>query len=187
MPPGTPYHHVMGVPGFMMLRDFGSRSIDKYLTSYEIHRLTIRRHPASLMAPIAAASGGLVLAGVGGTWLGGGNGAMILWLAWLAVLGWLVWRFIAWTVTYFVITEYRVTLISGVLNRRIAMMPLGKVSDITLDRSLLGRMLGYGTVVLESTGQDQALRNVVFLPYPEQLYFDISSMISLAKDESPDF
>jgi uncharacterized membrane protein YdbT with pleckstrin-like domain len=78
-------------------------------------------------------------------------------------------------------------LIGGVLNRRIAMMPMGKVSDINLDRSLLGRMIGYGTIVLESTGQDQALRNVEYMPYPEQLYLDISSMIFPARDESPDY
>jgi hypothetical protein len=176
----------MGVPEFMMLRDFGSRSIDKYLTPYEINRLTIRRHPASLQAPVAAAFAGLVLAGLATAWLGGGI-AMLVWWAWLAIVGWLVWRLIGWSMTYFVITEYRVTLISGVLNRRVAMMPLEKVSDITLDRSILGRMLGYGTVVLESTGQDQALKNVIFMPYPEQLYVDISAMISAAKDEAPDY
>lgn len=183
----TPYHRVMSLPEFMMLRDFGSRSIDKYLTPYEVNRLTIRRHPASLMIPIAAAGGGLILAGLLSTWLGGGGAVMFIWLAWLASVGWLVWRFVGWSVTYFVITEYRVTLISGVLNRRVAMMPLEKVSDITLDRSLLGRLLGYGTIVLESTGQDQALRNVIYMPYPEQLYLDISSMISVAKDEDPDY
>ncbi len=177
----------MSLPEFMMLRDFGSRSIDKYLMPYEVNRLTIRRHPASLMAPIGAAFGGLVAAGALSTWLGGGSVTMVLWWAWLGLLGWLVWRLIAWTMTYFVITEYRVTLISGVLNRRVAMMPLEKVSDITLDRSLLGRIIGYGTIVLESTGQDQALRNVIFMPYPEQLYLDISSMMSVAKDESPDY
>ncbi|HEX6469378.1 MAG TPA: PH domain-containing protein [Streptosporangiaceae bacterium] len=178
----------MSVPEFMMLRDFGSRSIDKYLMPYELTRLTIRRHPASLMAPIAAAFGGLVLAGAVNSWLGAGGGiTMILWLAWLGLVGWLVWRLIAWSMTYFVITEYRVTLISGVLNRRVAMIPGEKVSDITLDRSLLGRIFGYGTIVMESTGQDQALKNVHYMPYPEQLYLDISSMISLAKDESPDY
>jgi uncharacterized membrane protein YdbT with pleckstrin-like domain len=177
----------MSVPEFMMLRDFSSRSIDKYLLPHEVNRLTIRRHPASLMAPVAAAAAGLILAGLGSAWLGGGSVTMVIWLAWLGTLGWLAWKLIAWSEAYFVITEYRVTLISGVLNRRVAMMPLEKVSDITLDRSLLGRMLGFGTIVLESTGQDQALRNVIFMPYPEQLYLDISSMISLAKDESPDY
>jgi hypothetical protein len=183
----TPYHHVMGLPEFMMLRDFGSRSIDKYLLPHEVNRLTIRRHPASLMMPAGAALGGLIAAGVLSIWLGGGSAMMVVWLAWLGTLGWLAWKLIAWTEAYFVITEYRVTLISGVLNRRVAMMPLEKVSDITLDRSLLGRIFGYGTIVLESTGQDQALRNVVFMPYPEQLYLDISSMMSVAKDESPDY
>jgi membrane protein YdbS with pleckstrin-like domain len=177
----------MSVPEFMMLRDFGSRSIDKYLMPYEVTRLTIRRHPASLLAPVGAAFGGLVLAGAVSSWAGGGGITMILWLLWLGLVGWLVWRIIAWSMTYFVITEYRVTLISGVLNRRVAMIPGEKVSDITLDRSLLGRILGYGTIVMESTGQDQALKNVPYMPYPEQLYLDISSMISLAKDESPDY
>jgi uncharacterized membrane protein YdbT with pleckstrin-like domain len=176
----------MGVPEFMMLRDFDSRTINKYLMPYELSRLTIRRHPASLLAPISAAVGGLILAGAVSAVLGGGI-TMILWLLWLGLLGWLAWRVIEWSMTYFVITEYRVTLIGGVLTRRVAMMPLEKISDITLDRNLIGRILGFGTIVLESTGQDQALRNVIFMPYPEQLYGEISAMISAAKDESPDY
>ena len=32
----------------------------------------------------------------------------------------------------------------------VAMMPLLKVTDMTYDRSLLGRIVGYGTFVLES-------------------------------------
>jgi uncharacterized membrane protein YdbT with pleckstrin-like domain len=177
----------MGLPEFMQLRDFGSRSMDKYLMPHEDSRITIRRHPASLMMPVLLAFAGLVAAGSLNAWVGGNQYTMILWWIWLALLAWLVWRVIAWSMAYFIITKYRVMLITGVLNRRIAMMPMGKVSDINLDRSLLGRIIGYGTIVLESTGQDQALRNVVFMPYPEQLYFDISSMIFPSKDESPDY
>jgi uncharacterized membrane protein YdbT with pleckstrin-like domain len=169
----SPYHHVMGVPEFLQLRDFGSRSINKYLMNYEESRITIRRHPASLMMPIAVAFLGLVAAGTISAWAGANSTTMILWWIWLGLLGWLIWKIIAWSMTYFIISEYRVMLISGVLNRRIAMMPLSKVSDINLDRPLIGRILGYGTIVLESTGQEQALRNVIFMPYPEQLYVDI--------------
>jgi uncharacterized membrane protein YdbT with pleckstrin-like domain len=130
---------------------------------------------------------GLVAAGSLTALIGQNQYTMILWWVWLVLLAWLVWKLIVWSMAYFIITKYRVMLISGVLNRRIAMMPMGKVSDINLDRSVLGRILGYGTIVLESTGQDQALRNVVFMPHPEQLYFDISSMIFPSVDESPDY
>jgi hypothetical protein len=183
----SPYHHGMGVPEFMQLRDFGSRSITKYLMGHEDSRITVRRHPAALMVPVALAFGGLVLAGTANAWAGVNDITMLLWWVWLALLGWLIWKLIGWSMLYFIITEYRVILISGVLNRRVAMMPLNKVSDIKLDRSVLGRMFGYGTIVIEGSGQDQALRNVVYMPYPEQLYLDISSTLYPATDESADY
>jgi uncharacterized membrane protein YdbT with pleckstrin-like domain len=183
----SPYHHHMSLPEFMQLRDFGSRSITKYLMGYEASRLTIRRHPAALMMPVALAFGGLVLAGTVNAWAGANDTTMLLWWAWLGLLGWLIWKLIGWTMLYFIITEYRVILISGVLNRRVAMMPLNKISDIKLDRSMLGRMLGYGTIVIEGSGQDQALRNVVYMPYPEQLYLDISSVLYPSTDEAADY
>ena len=87
---------------------------------------------------------------------------------------------------FFLVTEHRVMLITGVLNRNVAMMPVAKVTDIALERSLGGRMLGYGEFILESAGQKQALRNVGHMPYPEQLYFEVSSVIFGSTDESPD-
>jgi hypothetical protein len=183
----SPYHRVMSVPEFLRLRDFGSRSINKYLMHYEDSRITIRRHPASLMGAITLAFAGLVAASSVNAWAGANDFTMLLWWGWLGLLGYLIWKIISWSMLYFIITEYRVMLISGVLNRRIAMMPLNKVSDIKLDRSLLGRMLGYGTIVIEGSGQDQALRNVIYMPYPEQLYLDISSVLYPATDESPDY
>ena len=39
-----------------------------------------------------------------------------------------------------------------------------------LHRSLLGRLLGYGTFVIKSSGPDEKIR---FLPYPEQLYLEV--------------
>ena len=82
--------------------------------------------------------------------------------------------------------EHRVMVVSGVLNRTVAMMPVAKVTDIALNRSIGGRLLGYGEFVMESAGQKQALRNVRFMPYPEQLYLEVSSVIFGTIDESPD-
>ena len=49
-----------------------------------------------------------------------------------------------------------------------------------------GQLLGFGEFVVESAGQDQALRHIEYLPYPEQLYLEVCGLIFKEKDESPD-
>ena len=50
-------------------------------------------------------------------------------------------------------------------------MPLGKITDMTYVRPLLGRTLfRYGHLVLESAGQAQALEEVKFLRDPDHFY-----------------
>ena len=56
-----------------------------------------------------------------------------------------------------------------------SMMPLAKVTDMSFQRSASGRLLGYGEFG-ESAGQDQALTNVDYLPYPEQLYLEVCGL-----------
>ncbi|MDL4771613.1 MULTISPECIES: PH domain-containing protein [Thermomonosporaceae] len=172
----------MNMQDMMVFRDSGSRTVDKYLMSHEGRVIAVRRHPAVLMYPVAVVLGGLVLCGVAGVLVG----LIWIWWLWLLTLGLLLWKVIAWSMEFFLVTEHRVMVISGVLNRDVAMMPLAKVTDIALERSVLGRMLGYGEFVMESAGQKQALRNVGFMPYPEQLYLEVSSVIFGAEEESPD-
>jgi uncharacterized membrane protein YdbT with pleckstrin-like domain len=166
----------------MVYRDAGSRTVDKYLMSHEGRVIAVRRHPAVLLLPLVLVVAGLILCGFAATV---GNVLWILWL-WLLPIGYLAWKLLAWSVEFFLVTEHRVMVISGVLNRNVAMMPLSKVTDIALERSIAGRMLGYGEFVMESAGQKQALRNVGYMPYPEQLYLEVSGMIFGAEEESPD-
>jgi hypothetical protein len=42
---------------------------------------------------------------------------------------------------------------------------------------VLGRLLGYGTLIVASPGRRQAFRKVRYLPYPEQLYLEISALL----------
>lgn len=172
----------MNVQDMMVFRDAGSRTVDRYLMSYEGHVIAVRRHPAVLLRPVGEVVGGLIVAGFASTALD----LVWIWWAWLALLVRLVWKVFSWSIEFFLVTEHRVMLVTGVLNRKVAMMPLAKVEDIKLERSVGGRLLGYGEFVMESAGQKQALRNVTFMPYPEQLYLEVSSMIFGAEDESPD-
>jgi len=139
----------------------------------------VRKHPAVLLAPVAWAVVGLVIAAVlSDTLLRHSSGlTWIVWAIWGLVFLRFLWAATNWAVDYFVVTSHRFIETSGLFNRKVAMMPLAKVTDMTFQRSVLGRMLGYGTFILESAGQDQALSTVDHIPYPEQLYLEVCSLL----------
>lgn len=96
----------------------------------------------------------------------------------VAVVLYLSYQVTQWWMDHFIVTNRRVLLISGVLTKRTAIMPLLKVTDMTFEQTPLARMLRYGTFVFESAGQDQALSRVSHLPGgPRQLYLQISELL----------
>jgi len=159
----------------------------KHLLPTESQVITVRFHPAVLIKPVALCLAGLALAGLLSTTIARSDGAVLLviWLAWLVLLLRLLWKAVNWSVDYFVVTSERLLLTRGFLTRRVNMMPLSKVTDMSFKRSFQGRLLGYGEFIVESAGQDQALRNVEYIPYPEQLYLLVCGMLfpSSADDE----
>jgi membrane protein YdbS with pleckstrin-like domain len=91
-------------------------------------------------------------------------------VVWGLVALWVAWRVGDWYFDRFVLTSRRVMVVSGMVSRKVAMMPLARVTDMAYNQSPVGRMLGYGSFILESAGQDQALREVHHLPHPRDLY-----------------
>ena len=158
--------------------------VGKYLLPHEQEVITVRKHPAVLLAPLAWAVLGLIVAAVLSESLFRHSSALtwIVWGVWGLVFLRFLWYAFQWAVDYFIVTSHRFILTSGVFSRRVAMMPLVKVTDMTFRRSALGRILGYGTFILESAGQDQALSTVDHIPYPEQLYLEVCSLIFPNKD-----
>ncbi|HZI74814.1 MAG TPA: PH domain-containing protein, partial [Gemmatimonadales bacterium] len=156
-------------------RNAGPASVNKYLLPHEHQVITVRKHPAVLLTPIALALAGVLAALVLGTTVFSGSRSAIIVLVLGAVvlllnLAFKIWE---WSEDYFAVTSDRMLEASGVFTRKIAMMPLVKVTDMSFRRSTMGRLLGYGEFILESAGQDQALRNIDHVPYPEQLYLEI--------------
>lgn len=137
---------------------------------------------------MAMVLGGLILAGALSNTVAEHSGTLlaVIWWAWLVLLVYLVWKVAQWSVDYFVVTNQRMVYTYGLITRKVAMMPLGKVTDMSFQRSPAGRMLGYGTFILESAGQDQALREINYIPYPEQVYLEVCGMIFPGKDDSDD-
>jgi membrane protein YdbS with pleckstrin-like domain len=161
-------------------------SVNKYLLPHERQVISVHEHPAVLIGPIFLVLAGLAVAGWLSNSVADGNGTAIavIWILWGILLLWLGMKIWDWSVNYFVVTSQRLLLAQGVIVRKVNMMPLAKVTDMRFERSTIGRILGYGEFIVESAGQDQALRNIRFIPYPEQLYLEICGLIF--KEEADD-
>jgi len=161
-------------------------AVNRYLLPNEQQVITVRRHPAILIGPSVLTLGGLIVAGVLTATVLHGNGALVtvVWVAWLVLFVRMIWKAINWAVDFFVVTSHRILLTSGVLTRKVGMMPLAKVTDMSFQRSFAGRLLGYGEFIVESAGQDQALRNIDHIPYPEQLYLEVCGMLFGSDDQA---
>ncbi len=104
-----------------------------------------RRHGVVLAAPFARA---LVLAAVGiGLMVVGWPAtiaAVALQVLAAAVAVRAVW---AWESTRVVLTTEKLFVVHGILRRRSASVPLSRVGPVEVEQTLLGRLLGYGTIV----------------------------------------
>lgn len=94
-------------------------------------------------------------------------------LAWLA----LGWRALERHFDLFVATDKRILKYRHLLVTDVPMMRMSKVTDLRYTRSVWGEILGYGTIIIESAGQDQAIRDLTFLPDPVENYRRLCEVI----------
>ena len=150
----------------------------KYLLPTERPVINIRRHWAVLAAStiqsvlllILGVLLARVLSGVGFVQM------VVVYFCVFVVVRWM-WIIGDWYVEKLVVTDKRLLLVTGIVTRKVAIMPLVKVTDLTFNRSATGLMLGYGQFVVETAGQDQALSHIDFVPQPEKLYMQISELL----------
>jgi uncharacterized membrane protein YdbT with pleckstrin-like domain len=73
----------------------------------------------------------------------------------LALVGrFTVFPVVRWRTTHFVVTDRRVLVREGVFSRRGMDIPLRRISSVQFRHSLLERMLGSGTLVIESESDE---------------------------------
>lgn len=153
--------------------------LERYLLKGERIVVAVHRHWATIAEPVALAIVGFVVA----LWLSAtlderaAEFGDLVWWLWFALLGRALFYLWEWQREWFIATDRRLLLIYGFVVRKVDMMPLGKVTDMTYHRTVAGRLLGYGTFVLESAGQDQALSNLAFIPRPDATYKSIIAQI----------
>jgi hypothetical protein len=74
-------------------------------------------------------------------------------LAFVVWAGYVVLRWLAWRSTYFVVTTERIISRTGVIARTGHEIPLDRVNDINFRQRLWERMVGAGSLVIESAGE----------------------------------
>jgi membrane protein YdbS with pleckstrin-like domain len=150
--------------------------VRRYLFPTEKFRGEWRRHPIHIVKALSVGVLSTFVLGLASGFISKYDipgATTVLVVIWVLAMGWVLWNVIEWYFDRFVLTNKRIMLVTGIVTRNVAMMPLARVTDMKYTQTPLGRVLGYGTFEIESAGQDQALRQVSDLPNPTDLYLQV--------------
>ena len=139
------------------------------LTGTESITLNVHQHPVILGRPIGFA----LLATFAAIWMVTGDDPWLPPFVVLLVLG--LWVRVGIKEyerrrNSFVATNKRIMKVEGIFHVRVPMMRHSKVTDMSLDLPLIGRILGFGSITIESAGQNQPIRDIRYIRYPTQTY-----------------
>lgn len=98
-------------------------------------------------------------------WLGDtlttiGNWTLVLVAAFVFVV-WVIRPFLYWITTQYVFTNRRIIVRSGLVARHGRDMPLSKVNNVSFDVSVMGRLLNYGSLTIDSASDEALVINDV--------------------------
>ncbi|WP_213452720.1 PH domain-containing protein [Rhizomonospora bruguierae] len=102
--------------------------------------------------------------------------ALVL-VAWLAL-----WPFLVWKTTHYVFTNERVLLQHGVFSRGRRDIPLGRVNDHSMNQSLMERILGCGTLTIESAGE-RGQSVLTDIPHVERVQTTLYELVEGDRDK----
>ena len=144
-------------------------------------------HKLSFLGPIALA---IILAIGGFVSLANADMPIISIALFGAALLPLLWTYILYTSSEFAVTDKRVIIKIGFIQRRTVETMLSKVEGIEVNQGIVGRMLDYGTIVISGTGgTKETFRNIAApLEFRRQVQGQLSSTptsasIAPARDE----
>jgi len=109
---------------------------------------------------------------------GGGTVAAVLGLIVISVVSSIlvIQRLQRWYTRY-ALTDFRLIRSWGVLNRKMAWIPWSKVTDVLLSQTLVGRLLGYATVRIESANEASGFKAVTDLRDPHRFHRVVTEMV----------
>jgi uncharacterized membrane protein YdbT with pleckstrin-like domain len=121
--------------------------------------LVFRRHIKVLAGPLMVLLLVAAAIGVPAALTGGGSDwNQWLWIAIAVVAGvillrWVLWPFVVWRTRVYAITDRRLIMREGVFARSGHDMPLSRLNDVSFSHTFVERLLGAGSLVVESAGE----------------------------------
>lgn len=129
------------------------------LTKDEKVEIHLHPHWKALFWPVVLAVVVVIGLGVAGFFMVPAGGATLIGFYVLAAVGlvliiWLtVAPWIRWRTTHYVFTNERVIMRTGVFSRQGRDIPLNRVNDVSFQHNFFERILGCGTLTIESAGE----------------------------------
>lgn len=162
---------------------------DDVLSDEEELVLHLRPHWKAAVAPVLVlllALAGLILAWVMLPATEGGRIGLGLVAAIMLYYGsrYGAYPVLAWRCTHYVVTDERILVQHGVLARERRDLPLNRVNDHALTQSLLDRVLGSGTLTIDSIGDQSArLAGVPDAPRVQTLLYELIERAPAEEEE----
>jgi uncharacterized membrane protein YdbT with pleckstrin-like domain len=96
-------------------------------------------------------------------------------IAVLLLMWWLVIPILSWRTTVYELTTRRMRLRDGILTRSGRDIPLSRITDVSFRKGVLDRLLGCGTLVVESAGEhgELTLRNIPRVEQVSAMLFEL--------------
>ncbi len=153
-----------------------------YLLPTERRVLRTRRHWAILVPNIVVTTVVVVGSVVLSVLVSGAGGGVsfvhsVLWYMQVFMLARLALVIADWWDDVIMITGERIMNVSGLLASKMKDTPISKITDRDIRHSVIGNLLGYGTIIIESAGP-ASLQRLTFVPEPMTFYEAIVKLTS---------
>ncbi|CAN5684949.1 hypothetical protein BH18ACT15_BH18ACT15_02100 [soil metagenome] len=160
---------------------------ERYLARGESVVLVVRRHYMVLWKPSLVTCivvlGSLAVGSAADPRSASDPVDTVVGVAVLLFVAWFMYCLLAWRVDRIYVTDHRLFEVSGVFTRNVASMPLSKMTDMTYRQTFLGWLLGYGEMIVETAGQDQALSHIKHVPQPRDFYKKVVTLVTTGLHE----
>ena len=152
----------------------------KQLGAEEYEVLHTRTHAKALILPALAL---IVIGGAVGAFSAmipdsarpTGELAIVL-LGLVLVVWWVLLPFLRWRTTTYTVTNHRLVTRSGILTKVGHDLPLGRINEVSYERSLSDRMFGCGTINVQTAAEDGAIA-MTDVPDVEDVHREISELL----------
>ncbi len=103
-------------------------------------------------------------------------GIVVVALGLIVFVAWVLVPFLRWRTTTYTVTNRRVITRRGILNRSGHDLPLLRINDVSYERSVLDRMLGCGTLLIQTASENGPVV-LPDVPEVEQVHVAITELL----------